>query len=231
VVMPTPSSEPVLKPAETTEEGGHPRSAVPAPATDLLAWLRPRTSRVAAEWEAEIRARGAARSTPFDTVLARQILLLTELLPWLLGGAGVRLQPFWTRACELFGALATQRGLAAGEVVEEFQLLRRILIRDLYEDLPMGGAPSLRDALRLNGLVDRGVTHACVGHTDTLFFQLLGSGDEVTRDSADVVAREAELQLAALGEEIEAILGRALSEAVGSSPEGWTHPHAGPADA
>ena len=83
------------------------------------------------------------------------------------------------QTAELYGNLGAHRGLAAGEAVEEVQLLRRVLLRFLYTLLPGGGSTgvSLRDLLQLNRLVDLGVTYASVGHTDTLFFNLFhGTG-------------------------------------------------------
>jgi hypothetical protein len=158
------------------------------------------------------------------------IRLLTAFLPALLGPQGKHLQPLWNRACELFGAVAAKRGLAAGEVIEEFQILRTLVIRDLYKDPLVGGAPTLREALRLNGIIDRGVTHASVGHTDAMFFQLLGDADAPAALSAEQIAREADAQLALLREEVESIVGKAEL-----APEGvvdsWTASGGGSTDA
>jgi len=114
-------------------------------------------------------------------------------------------------------------------VIEEFQIVRTLIIRDLYQDPLVGGAPTLREALRLNGLVDRGVTHASVGHTDAMFFQLLEDTDAPIGMTADQIVREADTQLALIREEFESVAGPAetMSEAV---VESWSAP-AGGADA
>ncbi|HUF76268.1 MAG TPA: hypothetical protein VMM35_08305, partial [Longimicrobiales bacterium] len=136
-------------------------------------WLQARVLRLAEEWAAELRVRGMGHATVVDEIVARQVLQMSSMMPELLGRHATQLQPLWSRACELFGTVAAKRGLAAGEVIEEFQILRRLVIRDLYQDPLVGGAPTLREVLRLNGIVDRGVAHASVGHTDAMFFQLL----------------------------------------------------------
>ena len=105
--------------------------------------------------------------------------LLTRMLPGALGPLREHVEPLWLQTAELFGSVAAQRGLAAGEALDEFQILREVLIRELYADPPAGGRVplSLRDLLRLNRVIDRGVTQAGVGHADALFFALFqGSG-------------------------------------------------------
>lgn len=187
--------------------------------TELADWLQGRVLGLAEEWAAEIRVRGMGHATVVDEVVARQVLQLSSMMPGLLGRHATQLQPLWSRACELFGAVAAKRGLAAGEVVEEFQILRVLIIRELYQDPLVGGAPTLREALRLNGIVDRGVTHASVGHTDAMFFQLLEDSDVPVGLSADQIAREAQAQLELIGEEVEAIVdsGEIAPVAVGES--------------
>ena len=99
------------------------------------------------------------------------------------------------------------RGLAAGEVIEEFQLLREGVIRILYQDTGGTGEDGipLRDLLRLNRVIDRGVTYATVGYTDALFFALFqgsGVGEELTEGAA-VEVRE---QLRLLSEDYDEIM-------------------------
>jgi hypothetical protein len=198
--------------------------------SELHGWLQSRILRLAEEWAAEIHVRGMGRAAVMDEVVARQVLQVSSILPELLGRHASHLQAPWGRACELFGAVAAKRGLAAGEVIEEFQILRTLVIRDLYKDPLVGGAPTLREALRLNGIIDRGVTHASVGHTDAMFFQLLGDADAPAALSAEQIAREADAQLALLREEVESIVGKAEL-----APEGvvdsWTASGGGSTDA
>jgi hypothetical protein len=159
-------------------------------------------------------------ATVVDETVARQVLQLSIMMPELLGRHATHLQPLWSRACELFGAVAAKRGLAAGEVIEEFQILRTLIIRDLFRDPLVGGAPSLREALRLNAIIDRGVTHASVGHVDAMFFQLLEESDAPVGLTADQIAREAEVQLALIREEVESIVGTGEMTPEGVS-ESW----------
>jgi hypothetical protein len=212
--------------------GAHPRTGAgrAAAGTELAEWLQARILRIAEEWAAEIRVRGMGHATVVDEIVARQVLQISSMMPELLGRHATQLQPLWSRACELFGTVAAKRGLAAGEVIEEFQILRTLVIRDLYQDPLVGGAPTLREALRLNGIVDRGVTHASVGHTDAMFFQLLEDSDAPIGLSAEQIVREAEAQLAVIREELESIIGPAElpSEAV---VEAWGGSGGGGADA
>ena len=198
--------------------------------SELADWLQIRVLRIAEEWAAEIRVRGMGHATVVDEVVARQVLQISSIIPELLGRHAAQLQPLWSRACELFGAVAAKRGLAAGEVIEEFQILRTLVIRDLYQEPLVGGAPTLREALRLNGIVDRGVTHASVGHTDAMFFQLLEDSDAPVGLSAEQIVREADAQLAVIREELDSILGPAelVAETV---VETWSTSGGGGADA
>jgi len=198
--------------------------------SELGDWLQGRVLGLAEEWAAEIRVRGLGHATVVDEVVTPQVLQIASMMPELLGRHATQLQPLWSRACELFGTVAAKRGLAAGEVIEEFQILRTLVIRDLYQDPLLGGAPTLREALRLNGIVDRGVTHASVGHTDAMFFQLLEDSDAPMGLSAEQIVQEAQAQLAVIREEFESIVGppEILPEAVVDS---WTAPGGGSVDA
>ena len=97
----------------------------------------------------------------------------------MLGAGRTDILPLWSECAELFGSVAARRGLSAGEVIEEFQLLREVILRMMFEQ-PAAASPGrsfMRGALLLNRTLDIGVTQASVGHTDLLFFSLLnGSG-------------------------------------------------------
>jgi hypothetical protein len=185
--------------------------------SELADWLQGRVLLLAEEWAAEIRVRGMGHATVVDDIVARHVLQIASMMPELLGRHAAQLQPLWSRTCELFGAVAAKRGLAAGEVIEEFQILRALMIGDLYRD-------------PLVGIIDRGVTHASVGHTDAMFFQLLEDTDAPIGLPADQIAREAEAQLALIREEFESIgvAGEMPPEAVVDS---WSGAGGGPADA
>lgn len=177
---------------------------------ELAEWLDRRRESLSERWAAEIRSQGAGSGVPIDRVVDAFTSHLVRFLPWMLGPHRDTIEPVWIRAAELFGSIAARRGLAAGEAIEEFQILRELVIRDLYRDPPLGGRLplSLREILRLNRGIDRGVTHASVGHTDAMFFQFFesdGVGGGVGEDLIDEV-RE---QLRVNAEELEAVVGQA----------------------
>lgn len=157
-------------------------------------------------------------SEDFDRLLGDFLDLIVLLIPGALGPYRSQVEPLWREACELFGTVATSRGLAAGEVIEEFQLLREGVIKLLYAE---GGGTgedgiSLRDLLRLNRVVDRGVTFASVGYTDALFFALFqGSGVRAELNGEFVV--EVEEQIRMIREEYLEIMGHLAGE---SPPNG-----------
>jgi hypothetical protein len=133
---------------------------------------------------------------------------LVRFLPWMLGPYRETVEPLWIRASELFGSVAARRGLAAGEVIEEFQILRELVIRDLYRDPPLGGRLplSLREILRLNRGIDRGVTHASVGHTDAMFFQFFEPDGALTGENLLLEVLE---QVRLNAEELDSVVGHA----------------------
>jgi hypothetical protein len=146
---------------------------------ELARWVEVRSQGLAERWLQELRARDTGSGDAFDGLVEPFIRLFVSMLPTALGPLRDQVEPIWVQTAELFGSVSSQRGLAAGEVIEEFQLLRDGVIRAMFEDSPLEGDTrlSLRDVLRLNRIVDLGVTHASVGHTDALFFSLFqGSG-------------------------------------------------------
>ncbi len=154
------------------------RSSRKVSPAEFAAWVEQRLPRLVHRWHREILSRYDS-SQGVNGLLEEFLTLLAGFLPALLGPHRDQVEPVWIRASELFGAVAARRGLAAGEVIEEMQLLREAVIRLLYQDPPVGGRTrlSLREVLRLNRAVDTGVTHASVGHTDAMFFWLFeGSG-------------------------------------------------------
>jgi len=188
-------------------------SALPARKAEpmeLADWIEDRLDRLSTRWCEEVRRRGEGMHAEINGLLDEFLALLVSFLPGVLGPYRDQVDPLWRQAAELFGATAARRGLAAGEVIEEFQILREALIRLLYQDPPISGRArlSLRDVLRLNRAIDRGVTHASVGHTDALFFSLFeGSGIPDSPPPAELV-REVRAQLDAFRSELESICGR-----------------------
>lgn len=132
--------------------------------------------RIVAEWAEWIQGRqSAADDFPRETTV-RQLALLVDILSELAGPRRRLADALWLTTSEWYGQTAAQRGLATGEVVEEFQHLRETLIRDLSQ-LVSGLAPrqSVATVLRLNRFLDEGIAHAVVGYTDALVETLLNS--------------------------------------------------------
>lgn len=127
------------------------------------------------------------------------------MIPKAVGEHRTVVTPIWKEAAQLYGSLGAQRGLAAGEIVEEFQVLREAVIRLLFVTPPsrVGASFSLGDALGLNRFLDSGVTHSSVGHTDALFFALF-QGNGVPRVATKQLVIEVEEHLRAIEEELSA---------------------------
>ena len=99
----------------------------------------------------------------------RQLALMIDLLIEMAGPMRRQVAEMWFDACEFYGQTAAARGLAAGEVVEEIQHLRELLIRELSELIAaLPARHSMATVLRLNRQVDKGIAHAVVGYTDAL---------------------------------------------------------------
>jgi hypothetical protein len=169
--------------------------------SELARWLEERADRIRDRWLSDIGGRGGW-TEPVEELITEFFDLFVDMLPHGLGPFKDQVEPLWVQCAGLFGLMAAQRGLAAGEVIEEFQMLRDAVIRFLYAEPPVAGPLriSLRDLLRVNRLIDRGVTQASVGHTDRLFFALFqgrGVSEGLTdeniaeiRTQLDVIRRE-----------------------------------------
>lgn len=169
---------------------------------EFARWVERHAAPLADRWLGEVLARHPRPGSAVEMLLGRFFRLFTSMLPASLGPYREHVEPLWVQAAELFGSVAAQRGLAAGEAVEEFQVLREVLIRELYVEPPAEGQLPLplRDLLRLNRVIDRGVTQTSVGHADVLFFALFqGSGVPEHLDAQ--VTQEVTSQLDAIGAE------------------------------
>ncbi|MCH7855355.1 MAG: hypothetical protein IIB37_01265 [Gemmatimonadetes bacterium] len=175
-----------------------PGTTRPAPDKHLGEWLEAQRTFLALYWFDEILHR-VSMEPEMERVLKRFLDLLTRMIPGALDHRRSVVDPVWKRAAELYGTLGAQRGLAAGDIVEEFQIVREAVVRVLFQAPPTKyGTPlSLSDALRLNRFIDSGVTHASIGHTDGLFFALFQGNGISTVPTAKLVA-EVEEQLESL---------------------------------
>jgi hypothetical protein len=111
-----------------------------------------------------------AQAPQFDRpTVERQLGLLIDIVIEMTAPLRRDAAQLWFDACEHYGRSAATRGLAAGEVVEEIQHLRELLIRELSEIIAaLPARHSMATVLRLNRQVDRGIAQAVVGYTDAL---------------------------------------------------------------
>ena len=99
----------------------------------------------------------------------RQLARMLDPPVEMAGPMRLQVVEMWFDACEFYVQTAAARGLAAGEVVEEIQHLRELLIRELSELIAaLPARHSMATVLRLNRQVDKGIAHAVVGYTDAL---------------------------------------------------------------
>ena len=160
-------------------------------------WVAAGTEQVVSRWLSEVTKRLERRPEQLVALLRCFYETFTRILPEVLGPSRRRVQPVWREAARLYGEFGAQRGLAAGEVIEEFQVLRVSLIRVLFANplMPPNVVPAMRELLRLNRFVDQGVTHASIGYTDTLFSALVaGSGVSESMSEELIVRVDEELE-------------------------------------
>lgn len=162
----------------TPGQSGDTQSRPPAPlavAVDVAGWIRERSPGIAERWASGLLANGESWATGNRSVARPLCRGLVSFLPGMLGPYREQILPLWSEGAELFGSVAARRGLSAGEVIDEFQLLREVILMMMFERPPgrKGRALPLREVLHLNRALDIGVTRASVGHTDLLFFSLI----------------------------------------------------------
>ena len=126
------------------------------------------------QWARWVNERIATAPGLDAATLERQFGLLFDILVEFAGPLRRQGAELWFTACDAYGRLAAVRGLAAGEVVEEIQHLRELLIRHLSEAVfSLPTRQTMAVVLRLNRTLDKGIAHAVVGYTDTLVETLL----------------------------------------------------------
>jgi hypothetical protein len=178
---------------------------------ELARWFEDRRDTLVERWLSELTSRSPGESPLARSLQIEFFHLLTSFLRDCLGPEREQVDTLWRQTAVLYGNVAAMRGLASGEVIEEFQLLRESIIRLVYSDPPGGGhqAVSLREVLRVNRFLDRGVTHAGIGHTDSLFFAHF-QGTGVAERLGPEHAEEVRVQLAGIEAEYR-VLRRKLN--------------------
>ena len=136
-----------------------------------------------AEWIAERQSGNRQTVEPFE--LRQTLCLIVSLLAHMTGPLRREARETWYAATEMFGRLAESRGLSAGEVVDELQHLRELLIVQIGDLIvAMPARQQLPAVLRLNRVCDTGVSNAVVGYTDALVAKMF-SRDGVPVPTAD----------------------------------------------
>ena len=155
-----------------------------------------------AEWLQD--RQNGARTIPRATV-ERELRLVFDVMAEMVGPLRREVNSIWFHVCEHYGRIASARGLAAGEVVEELQFLRELLIRNLAPVIvAMRARQGMAIMLRLNRVIDKGIAVAVVGYTDALVATLF-TQNGVPSMSGDRDFREVERQLDALEQELQAV--------------------------
>ena len=194
------SSTPRSRPSQPESQAGK------IDPVELGRWLGEHRERLRDRWLAGIAGRHDGLTDPTSDLLTEFMGLLTRFPPVFLSPYRSHVEPLWTQLAELYGSVAAMRGLAAGEVIEEFQLLREELLR-LFHDVPPVrdlDRLALRDMLLVNRVVDLGVTHASIGHTDALFFALF-QGSGVASDLTPEQEEEVREQLRGIADELDVV--------------------------
>jgi hypothetical protein len=136
--------------------------------------LRANRDRLIEEWSRWVIKRTAVAPHIQRPTVERHLTLLVDVLTESAGPLRRQVAELWFTSCEVYGEVAAARGLAAGEVVEELQQLRELLIHHLSETvLNLPPRQSMAAVLRLNRILDRGISNAVVGYTDALVETLL----------------------------------------------------------
>lgn len=144
-----------------------------------------------ARWVEWLGERLTGTATASRAVVEAEFRLILDVFAALVGPLRREVKPLWGKVAERYGRHAAARGLAAGEVVEEMQYLRELLIRYLAPAIaalrPRQGMALL---LRLNRLVDKGVGMAVVGYTDAMVATILPKdGNVEAMPDADEISR------------------------------------------
>ncbi|HET9465967.1 MAG TPA: hypothetical protein VFO71_10575 [Gemmatimonadales bacterium] len=157
------------------------------------------------QWADWLEGRVTAASRIPRPVIEREFRLLFDVMTEMVGPLRREANTVWFHVCEHYGRIASVRGLAAGEVVEELAYLRELLTRHLAPVLvAMRARQGMAIMLRLNRALDKGIAVAVVGYTDALVATLF-SQNGVPSFNASKDFGEVGRQLAALEREHQAI--------------------------
>lgn len=161
-----------------------------------------------ADWLDRLGDRVAAAPTIPRPVVEREFRLIIDVLSEMVGPLRREVRIVWQDVCRHYGRMASARGLAAGEVVEELLHLRDLLTRQLAPVVAaMRARQGMAIMLRLNRVIDHGVAVAVIGYTDALVASLMGQ-DGASPSGSELDPEEAERQLDAFEAALAAISRR-----------------------
>ena len=161
--------------------------------------------RLIRRWGDWIFGRGNHAPLLDRSTIDRQLALLVDIMIEMASPLRRHVAELWFNACDAYGRAAAARGLAAGEVVEEIQHLRELLIRDISEIIAaLPARQSLATVLRLNRLLDRGISYSVVGYTDVLVETLLNKRG-IVLDASEPGENMVVARLSQLEEELAAL--------------------------
>ncbi len=157
------------------------------------------------KWADWLTSRMAQVDIQDRPTIERQTALLVDIVIEMTGPLRHQVDGLWFNACDGYGRAAAARGLASGEVVEEIQYLRELLIRHLSEVIAaLPARQSMAGVLRLNRTIDQGIAHAVVGYTDVLVESLLNQ-QGIAVSTSELGATETHTWLDELEEELKAV--------------------------
>jgi hypothetical protein len=157
------------------------------------------------QWAQWLEDRSTGGHTIPRATVERELRLLFDIMTEMVGPLRREVNAVWFHTCEHYGRIASARGLAAGEVVEELTFFREILIRNLAPVLlAMRARQGLAIMLRLNRVIDKGIAVAVVGYTDALVATLFAQNG-VTAFRIDQDFAEVERQLDGLEHELQSV--------------------------
>lgn len=158
-----------------------------------------------AKWAAWLADRQPGGGALDGDTTARVVRIIADLLVEMTGPLRREAQDTWYAATELYGRLAALRGLSAGEVVEELQRLRELLVLELAEFfVALPARQQLPTVIRINRVLDSAVSNAVVGYTDALVASMFSregvpvpTADSIQQTVAQLDGIEAEVRLLA----------------------------------
>ena len=158
------------------------------------------------QWSDWLGDRISSAPTIPRPLVEREFRILLDVISEMVGPLRREVGTVWLHACEHYGRIAATRGLAAGEVVEELQFLRELLIRNLAPVLAaMRARQGMAIMLRLNRVIDKGIAVAVVGYTDALVATLFAQNG-VPSLGTEYDATDIERQLDAIEQELQGLI-------------------------